>query len=383
METLADALRDDVNRIDWHLPGKGVAVSMSFDALLEILEQQGRLWPWKGKTEIGGILLGAVEPGDPAWVRIHAVKEVASQHRFGPHYALSKSDTQSFQSEIEAARAEYAAVGFYRTHRRRGLALDADDLLLISELLPGAERVALVLKVRPLRHTVGAFFIADDGQMQRSACQEFIIHRRKRAVRFREPVWAPPAIAEPAPEPVEPEVEPRKPEPNEPLAALARPVPVEAPLFTAATPKRARRRQWWSREPGPLWCSNWVQAPLFVILLAAVFYFGLQFSARQFSRLSATPVEEARDPYALMLTVIEYGDNLHLSWDRQAGAIADAERGEVKIIDGEQSRTIALSAAQLRQASIVYRKVTPRVRFRLEVFLKNRRSVSESWEPER
>jgi hypothetical protein len=39
-----------------------------------------------------------------------------------------------------------------------------------------------------------------------------------------------------------------------------------------------------------------------------------------------------------------------------------------------------LTVAQLKNGSVIYRKVSNQVQFRLEVFLKERRSVSETWE---
>jgi hypothetical protein len=87
-----------------------------------------------------------------------------------------------------------------------------------------------------------------------------------------------------------------------------------------------------------------------------------------------------KDPYALSLLVVEYGDSLHLTWDRLARPLAAAELGVLMITDGGQTRSTVLTPAQLRIGSVTYRKVSNQVRFRLEVVLKGHRTVSEGWE---
>jgi hypothetical protein len=121
-----------------------------------------------------------------------------------------------------------------------------------------------------------------------------------------------------------------------------------------------------------------VQGPLLACLLAAAGVLGFV-SSRELNRLSP-PQPPPRDPYALSLTVVEYADSLHLIWDRQAPPVALAQGARLSISDGEQSRGLDLTAVQLQRGSVIYRKLTNQVRFRLEVFLKQGRSVSETWD---
>ncbi|RPJ81036.1 MAG: hypothetical protein EHM13_11105, partial [Acidobacteria bacterium] len=98
-------------------------------------------------------------------------------------------------------------------------------------------------------------------------------------------------------------------------------------------------------------------------------------------RPAPAPAQRAhRNPYALSLLVVEYRDNLHLTWDRDAPPLASAMSAVLSITDSSQTRTLDLSAAQLRAGSVIYRRVTSRVRFRLEVLLKDKRTVSETWD---
>jgi hypothetical protein len=146
---------------------------------------------------------------------------------------------------------------------------------------------------------------------------------------------------------------------------------VPLPSFLAvANPAKERRAL-------PRWYSWWIQAPLLVLLLVADSALGY-FAARRLSR-GGGAAEAARNPYALSLVVLEYGDNLHLSWNREAAAIAAARGGTLSISDGSFTRTLELTPAQLRDGSVIYRRLTPEVKLKLEVFVAETNSVAESW----
>lgn len=66
-------------------------------------------------------------------------------------------------------------------------------------------------------------------------------------------------------------------------------------------------------------------------------------------------------------------------WDRDAPALAQASGAVLSITDDGETRTLDVPLAQLREGSITYRRNSGSVTFRLEVFLKNRRSLSETW----
>jgi len=129
----------------------------------------------------------------------------------------------------------------------------------------------------------------------------------------------------------------------------------------------------------PLWSSWWVQAPLLAFLVVAWYVAGFA-AGRQIDKVVPRAAPPPRDPYAISLTVLQYGDNLHLTWDRQARPIAVAERGSLLISDAGQSRTLDLTREQLRNGAVAYHQIGERVQLRLEVSLPGRRTVSETWE---
>jgi hypothetical protein len=337
MQTLAGAV-DALHR-HWEVPGKPMAIDLSRDVTGAILLEAGRGLIPRRRAEVGGILLGVVEAGETVTVRVEACVELPCEHLFGPSYALSEIEKETLRHVLAqyapGAGSELYAVGFYRTHTRRGLRLDSDDLLL-ADFFPDRADLALLVKPRYLRRSRAAllFWEAPD-----SPAIQFSIGKHDK-------------LDQPAsPEP-EPESDP-EPEPADETAGRPRP------------------RSWW--------CSLWIQTPLFACLLFAWGLLGF-FAGRQVDKVIPRAPAPPRDPYALSLMVLQYQDNMHLTWDRQARPIAVAERGALTIADAGESRTLDLTAAQLRTASVTYHRLSQHVLFRLEVFLPGHRSVSETWE---
>jgi hypothetical protein len=86
-----------------------------------------------------------------------------------------------------------------------------------------------------------------------------------------------------------------------------------------------------------------------------------------------------QDPYAMKLSVAPSGDSsLHVRWDRAAQAIQEATGGTLYIRDGDNEKKVTLDAAQLHNGSVVYRRATNAVTFRLEVTPNARASLTES-----
>ena len=58
--------------------------------------------------------------------------------------------------------------------------------------------------------------------------------------------------------------------------------------------------------------------------------------------------------------------------------LRDAQRGTLEIVDGDHTENVPADQAQLRSGSVVYAPLTSAVLFRLEVFPREGKSVSES-----
>jgi hypothetical protein len=180
------------------------------------------------------------------------------------------------------------------------------------------------------------------------------------------PEPAPASSAESVAEDRAVEAEPERPTPGPDLVPL--------PSFLAVSQPEAAKSGLFSRHLKSLW----VRIAMVTVLVPLGGWLGW-LGARQYHRL--LPRAVVSDPFSLELTVIEYGDSLHLTWNRNAPAIRLGERGILVIADGDQNRSMELDETQLRNGTVIYRRMAGPIRFRLEVILRGgNRSVSESWE---
>ena len=391
----------------WEVPGKPVRVCLSHQAIDHLLTEAMRglgLLPRHG-AEVGGLLLGTVEAGEIPTTRVEEVIPVPIEYAFGPFYAFSENDKAAFRELLRQWQPPSGrpmhAVGFYRTGTREPMALSQHDLWLFAHYFRDPSDVALLIRPRAMRSSTGGFFIREQGQ----------IHAESSYLEFPMRAAAPAARAGRGTAP-EPQPEPEPPPPASDEAPAEAPMDVPLPAFLSAPPPR-KKREWryWKRaakeppavpapaeEEGPavppaveevkparprqpLWASWWVLIPILTCVYLVVGILGFAM-ARGLRPSPGRPSAPPRDPYALSLLVVEYGENLSLTWDRNSPAIAHAERAVLTIADGDQSKSLDLDQSMLRRQgySVAYHRVTDRVAFRLEVFLKGRRSVSESWE---
>lgn len=406
---MAGASSERLSFYTWRAPGKPVVVHLSLGVVDRISQEafEGlRALPRRG-AEVGGILLGAAERGEQVVVKIVDSAPVLCGHYFGPSYVLTQDEKQAFQQVLARwkplpGRSVYA-VGYYRSHTRDELFLSDDDVWLMSTYFADPARVALVVKPRITAVSIGGFFFWEGDRIRAESCYaEFPFDPAALAAAEPEPAAAavPEAASAPEPEPrIAPEAPselkpqtaappaapaepvttaPPPPEPapappaSEPPVSLPEPEPVPLPSFLRTAPVREEKpRQRLPRIP-------WLWIPICLVLALLGGLLGTQ--GAHYLNLGALLSRDA-DPYALGLVVTQYGDNLHLTWDRHAAALSQAQRAILIIGDGDQTRTLELDAMQLRSGSVSYRRVSGPVRFRLELYLKGNRSLSETWEP--
>ena len=352
----------------WKVPGKPLTIHVDFDVidsiLMEVMQGYSSM-PRRG-AEVGGILLGSVKRGEQPVVRIVDFEPVPCEHARGPSFILSEADRVRFEETLEKWRPgrheRFYAVGMYRSHTREGLALTPDDLVLFAEHFP--EPTDLILLVKPFasKPSVGGFFFREEGRIRAEASYlEFPFHRKSLGGA------APPAeLPEPPPEPAAgPGALPGK-ESNPPAVEQEKPEaaePEEAPSAAGNSlvePPRLKRNVW---------------IPLSFIFLLVGVLLGFQ-AALSLYPGGKTP--SGRDPLVLGLTTEKSGDGLHVKWDRRAPAIERATGGALTITDGTFNRLIQIDQHQLQNGSVIYRNLSNRVIFRLEVFSHERTSLVET-----
>ena len=161
----------------WEAPGKPVSVRISHsvvDRLDRAAVETFRSISSRG-SEIGGLLLGCVLPGTPTVVSIDDYELISCDYSRGPLFHLSDADMGRFQSAFARGNQDgVRAVGFFRSHTRKGLVLDAEDLTLMESQFRDPQAVALLVRPSATKPSMGGIFIHEDRQAPGEAsCLEF------------------------------------------------------------------------------------------------------------------------------------------------------------------------------------------------------------------
>jgi len=344
----------------WELPGKPIVVHLHLSVIdrmsAEVMRGFGAV-PKRG-AEVGGVLLGTIEQGEPTIVKVEDFAPVACDYKRGPSYLFTADDGAAFddarvRSEPDPSRPTYA-IGYFRSHTRDGLSLAPEDIGLMEHYFPSPSQVALLVKPFATKVSVASFFFRDDGLFPSVAPREFPFRRRE-------------LTGEEAP-PRRTMLE-RVPRRREMRNVVGEEIPDPAP--NAPDPAYAYRPPLKSRARG-----GWVWIPLsFVFLLLGV-VLGFQAALTMGGKSAGAGTID----YALGLTVNKEGRNLSVKWDRDAPAIKAAQKGVLEIEDAGYSKPVDLDAAQLRNGSILFTNSSRTVRFRLIVYPQDRVTVMQTME---
>ncbi|MEO8126363.1 MAG: hypothetical protein ABJF23_02730 [Bryobacteraceae bacterium] len=367
----------------WQPPDKPFTIQLAFDVIdrmnVEIMRGFGAVR--RRGTEVGGVLLGRIEPvGDHTYVTIDDYEPVPCEYAFGPSYILSTDDLQVLRKALASfdpsAGRDLYTVGFYRSHTRDGLFLDNSDLKFFREYFPDPLHVALLIKPFATRAGLAGFFVeeADSDLSGAASSLEFPFRRKDLQPRPEESIEAPPEPERPAsrrPHPVpmafeevarETEQE-QEPEPVA-VAAAAAPIYQTKPIFAdyGPEPGQSRSKVGW-----------WIFA-LMLVVFGGVF--GYQYSG---ALMQTSAVSSSSDPYSLNLSASRVDDNILVKWDRQSLAVKGGWRGLLTITEGTDSKSVQMDVPQLQNGTVLYRHIAAEIHFRLEVFLKEQRSVVETY----
>ena len=412
----------------WAVPQKPLSVRFPFP-LIDRLEHEAvesfRSLHSRG-SEIGGLLLGRVPPKDPTAVSIEDYELVACDYSRGPLYRLSDADMGRIERAIEQRRGVpsgpggLAVVGFFRSHTRKGLALDADDLVLFKARFADPRQVALLIRPFATKASTAGIFIWEDGAVRGEASHLEFPFRSSELTPSKPveeaskpvPEAAPPAppeapapkppargqivpiasrreIAVPAPPPIvekpAPAIAPEKkaePAAQAPAQAQA-PVQAQAQAPTPAPSKAPAQKDNASGAApsapiadmdalpavGPLAPYRSVKVARLAVAAAAGFVaIVLLFIYPGFLQHSSRPpVAAQQDSSPLALRVEHSGADLMLTWNRESAAIKTATHAVLAITDGTQHENVDMDLALLRSGSIEYSPSGSDVVFRMEV----------------
>jgi len=344
----------------WEAPGKPQIVRLSLDVVDRMQQDVMRGFgavPRRG-AEVGGVLIGSVvqeESGRPV-ILIDDYELVPIEYKRGPSYLLSADDLAAFAALVERLRAAgdpaFQPVGFFRSHTRDAVCLGEEDIQLIDQFFPQPD--AVVLWIRPFATKVGiaGFLFRENGAFPEGPPAPDFPFRRKDLA------------------------------PGEAAASGARaarrgeaPAPDVSVMPSEASPGHLEQPRIPSQPAPSASPKSWYWLPLsFCFLLLGVF---LGFLAA----LNFQPQPPAVSEYFRVgLAAENSGDDVHVKWDRQAPAIRAAQRGVLTIEDGHYSKTLDLDSSQLQNGSVVYRRSSNSVHFRLQLFTGPRNTLIETVE---
>ncbi|MGH9559529.1 MAG: hypothetical protein ACRD30_09840 [Bryobacteraceae bacterium] len=320
----------------WEVPGASIAVHMHLGAMEGILADALSgfgILPKRG-AEVGGLLLGAVEMGEPTVVRVERFEPVDCEYGRGPSYLLTGTDREALETAVANWQPDplkkLSVVGFYRSHTRDGMSLTAEDRELLDEFFPSPEQVALLIKPYVSKPSAAGFFFREDGKFQDSTPLSFVFRRR-------------------------------------PMKALAPDAPIpELPAWAAPYPEP---------EPEPK-IRRFAWIPLSFLFLLFGIALGLTIS---FAR-GTGPSRTGELEFSLGLTVSKSDQNLNVKWDRLAPAIRAAQRGSLEIEDSGFTKIVDLDPATLQTGAVTVQNHSHIVRFRLTVYPGARISLTETME---
>src|SRR6185503_7118156 len=104
----------------WQVPGKPVAVHLHLDVVDRLSAEVMRGFsavPKRG-AEVGGILLGSIEPGEVTIVRVEDFEAVPCSYSRGPSYLFSEEEQTAFEEALGRWPGDVLAaatpVGYFR-----------------------------------------------------------------------------------------------------------------------------------------------------------------------------------------------------------------------------------------------------------------------------
>ena len=415
----------------WEVAQKPVAVRLPLP-LIDRLESEAvenfRSLTSRG-SEIGGLLLGSVAPGNPAVVTLADYELIACDYNRGPLYRLSDSDLGRFEHAIEkyGSGSGPRVIGYFRSQTRKGLSLDAEDISFFEPRFLEPQHFVLLIRPFATKASTAGIFIRENGRIGgESSYLEFPFRSSELTATQQNgdkgpsapAVSSATAVAPPAPTshrqtsraqivPIASRREITLPEPVSsplpaaPIAAGRVEAPPTPPLkgeaavpaadvekvITSPAPVEPETKKLEVKEQQVNEQTRVAESALFaelepadpaknkklrLIVAAAVGMLVLVGGTlvvypMLHNRLSPRPAIVQQDSSPLSLRVERTTGGMQLSWNRDLPAIQGATRVMLSITDGDRHESILLDPNQVRTGSILYPPITQDVSFQLEV----------------
>jgi len=364
--------QQDPNYYVWQVPGKPVAVHVHLDVVdrlgAEVLRGFGAV-PKRG-AEVGGILLGSIEPGEVTIVRVEDFEGVPCTYSRGPSYLFSGEERVAFEEALARWPGDLFAaatpVGYFRSHTRDGMSLSEEDLDILNHYFRDPAQVALLVKPFATKVSMAGFFARESGEFPAETPLEFPFRRRE--------------ITGEAPPPrrtMEEGRQERRTKRRDAALSLdldSRP-DLPPPVYPEGYYPSSEAGEFTPAQPVRRPFFEFTPLALLLLLIGLIAGFG---AALKFAPL--IPAGSAVNQYGLNLSVTRTGENLTVRWNREANILRSAQRGVLEIEDGSYAKPVELDAAHLRDGSVIYQNRSGAVGFRLIIYLDQRLMVTETLE---
>jgi hypothetical protein len=297
----------------------------------------------RGGIEVGGVLYGT---RDGRTVRLLAMRPIACEHARGPGFLFSDRDRVALNEQLlrdkdEPHLKDLSSVGWFLSHTRSEIALTESDLEIYSIFFPAPWQVSLVIRPGRGGSMRAGFFVREaDGTVRgERSYLEFNFPDRLAGILDRSPD-----------RPARDRPERRAPSfyRAEATAAAPAPAPRETPVLAPPVdagpqllPPQPAKRKW-------PWLVAWA------LLLIAAVVFGLR-------------LWMPSAPERISLAVVERDGELQIEWNQAAKPVASAARGSLQIVDGSDTRTIALTPQALASGKFTYQRKTGDIEVRMTV----------------
>ena len=408
----------------WEVAQKPIAARISLelvDKLEHAVVESFRSLNSRG-SEIGGVLLGSVQSGSPTRVTIEGYELIPCDYTRGPLYRFSEADVERLDRTVQqlSSGKGLRVVGFFRSHTRKGLGLDTEDIAFLTAHFRDPHQIALLIRPFASKASTAGIFFWENGTIHNEASYlEFPFRRSELQNGVRNEANRPSENKTTAPEPANPTAEPAPPRaparaqivpiasrreismppspaPAEPMETKAERTSEpkvertsepkvertsEPKVERASEPKaeRSPERESLPRDPERPPLAELVLPPLerarrggkliwiigasaaALLLSGVLIYPGFGHKAKR-----AAPIP-GQDSSALSLRVERSAGELLLSWNRDSESIKNATGAVLSISDGDQHENVNLDLAQLRNGSIVYSPTGSDVTFQLAV----------------
>jgi hypothetical protein len=289
-----------------------------------------------GGLEAGGVLYGTRQDGA---TRVLASAALKCEHARGPGFVLSAKDQEAFAALLRPPEG-MEAVGWYCSHTRRGLDLDANDGEIFDRFFPAPGAIALIVQPQKLGPARATYYSRVRPHIRPEKAGEMLLEPQR--TRRPEPATRipPPAVSEP-PEPIEAAPSSEQPHDNEQRHERA----------DRIRPRPKRRSRAWL----------WVSAVVLLLSAAAAFWW----------------MDSATVRLGLQARAVAPGQ-VRIEWDRSATQSLNPVSGLLRINDGSSHLSLPLSADQLRTGSVTYVHQSGSITVQLHVERKGANPLDES-----